>query len=805
MKIIKKYIKEIIILAFSLLVFTNANATDVNIPDSNFKNKLLTANNLNLIARDINSNWITVDVNGDGEIQESEAENVAYLYITEASIASLDGIDKFTNLVYLDCSYNNLTSLDFSSNLSLEILYISNNSINNLNISSNNILTELYCSNNILNTLDVNSNVDLKKLYCNFNNLSVLNLNLNVDLTNLDCSNNNISSLNLETNIALTNLSCGNNSNLNVLDVNDLVNLISLDCRSNNMNNLNLSNNIELRYLVCNSNNLSSLDVSTNTLLINADCDNNVLLELDLSSNSSLTQLKCGNNPNLNYINLKNGNNHNFVYGTFSDFENLANLETICVDEIDSSLATFIDLETTQSLVFTEYCSLTSGLKNEINGNAKIDFALDGCDSSDLSVPNKMIISNNGTESFATFTQNNGNYLIYTNEGDFTTEILNIASYNTINPNLHNNTFTGFDNVFIADFCLAPNATENDVNISIIPVSQARTNFISQYKIVYNNAGNTVLNGSIIFNFNDLKMNFNSANPSENTISENTLTFNYSNLQPYETRIIDLEFDILGDPEVSIGDTLNFSAIINPITDDFTTLDNTFSFDQTVVSSYDPNDIHILEGTQIYISEKDQFLHYVIRFQNTGTADAINVVVKNVLDDKLDWSTLELQSTSHQNRVAITNGNKVEFIFENIHLADSTTDEENSHGYIAYKIKPKLDISVNEIIPSKADIFFDLNAAIETNIASTKFVNTLNIDNNNLANFNIYPIPVKEMLNVSSYLDIKSIHIYNNLGQLIIYNVDKNNINLTTLNSGIYFCKIIDTNGNIGIQKVIKK
>jgi hypothetical protein len=63
-------------------------------------------------------------------------------------------------------------------------------------------------------------------------------------------------------------------------------------------------------------------------------------------------------------------------------------------------------------------------------------------------------------------------------------------------------------------------------------------------------------------------------------------------------------------------------------------------------------------------------LHYMIRFENTGTASAVNIVVKDMIDmDKFDISSLvplEWKSSVYVTRISI--GNKVEFIFENINF-----------------------------------------------------------------------------------------------------------------------------------------
>jgi hypothetical protein len=47
---------------------------------------------------------------------------------------------------------------------------------------------------------------------------------------------------------------------------------------------------------------------------------------------------------------------------------------------------------------------------------------------------------------------------------------------------------------------------------------------------------------------------------------------------------------------------------------------------------------------------------------------------------------------------------------------DSTTTEEDSHGFIAYRVKPLKNVSVGDTIPNRASIYFDFNLPIVTNI-----------------------------------------------------------------------------------------
>ncbi len=310
-----------------------SNAQIVNIPDLNFKNALLNHEPI-------------IDINNDGEIQFSEAENTLELYLENKNISDLAGIESFINLTILSCP---------------------NNQLNNLDVNNNIYLIELNCSNNFLNILEINNHKNLIKLNCNSNSLSTLEVINNLNLTYLRCHSNLLNILNVSNNTNLIELNCSFNS-LNTLDVSNNIYLNRLFCSYNSLTSLDVSNNIDLIWLYCNSNLLNILNINNNTNLTKLYCGYNSLTTLDLSSNSDFNLLHCYDNNDLAYINLKNGNNNNFILsGAFpSIFENLPNLQTVCVDELNTDLTNFILTETGHDVEFTINCPTANTLENTL-------------------------------------------------------------------------------------------------------------------------------------------------------------------------------------------------------------------------------------------------------------------------------------------------------------------------------------------------------------------------------------------------------------------------------------------------------
>ena len=496
----------------------------------------------------------------------------------------------------------------------------------------------------------------------------------------------------------------------------------------------------------------------------------------------------------------------NIIYTntTFYNFVSLSDINGNGKQDIINSTSEVDDAFDDDKILWFENLGF---LTNKISGLVNLDVDNNGCDSSNtLPIPDLLITTQSGTETLSTFTLSNGYYQLFPELGNYTTTITsNLPNYYTANPASYLHNFTDVGNTETANFCLQPNQIVNDLNISIIPLNVARPGFDASYQIVYKNVGTTQLSGNINFEYDNTKLAFLTANQTIASQTANSILFNYTDINPFETRTIMLNFNVLTPPVVNIDDILDFTASINPTTGDITPEDNVYELQQTVVGSYDPNDISVAEGEQILLADADKYLHYIIRFQNTGTAYAQKVRIHNILDDKLDWTTLQLESSSHDNTVEIKNGSEIDFIFNAIYLPDSTTDEPNSHGYIAYKIKPKDNVSVGDVFVNNAAIYFDFNTAINTNTVTTEIVNTLSLNDNNLLNFTVYPVPTTDILKINTKSQVSKIEIYNKLGQLVIENTEKNTINISNLNQGLYFVKVTDINSISNTKKIVKK
>ena len=877
--------KKIYFLVLVLCFFNCLNAQVINFPDANFKTKLLQSNTSNTIAQDINGVYTKIDINNDGQIQISEALNVRNLDINFSEISNLSGIENFTNLVSLHCQFNKLLSLDLSNlsllqyldcndNLlesitlgqsSLKDIDCYNNKLTSLNLSGLSNLNTLNCSNNALSLLDVQESNKLVYLDCFMNKITDLNLAGLSNLQSLNCSENILSALNTSGLTALNSIDCHKNK-LTSLDINENSGLLYLDCLSNLLTNLdlsglsnlnslyfaenqieeiNLSGLSELEYVEFFDNKITSIDFSGLPKIKEIIGGKNPIETIDLSQLPNLEFLWLGYSPihslnlsysnkligfnvsscpNLESVNLKNGNIEDLSYlepelleyfkTDCSNFSNCPKLKYICGDEGElESISQKIAGYNYTDCIVGAYCSFNEGGANyTIQGNNRMDNNKNGCDASDLPATNIKLALNDGIKTETIITNNSGNYSIKVKEGTYTiTPILENADYFTISPSSVNVTFPTDVSPYIQNFCIAPIDTHNDLEITLIPLEVARPGFDTKYKLIYKNKGNQTQSGSVDLNFDDTILDLVVANPLNSTQSANNLSWNYSNLKPFDTREITFTLNVnspMETPAVNNDDILKLTVTIASQDTDETPIDNTFTLNQTVVGSYDPNDKTCLEGSVITPSLIGEYVHYMIRFENTGTYAAQNIVVKDMIDlSKFDISTLIPTSSSHSFVTKISEGNKVEFIFENVNLP---FDDANNDGYIAFKIKTLPTLKVGDSFTNEANIYFDYNFPILTNKATSKFQTTLSNTDFEFSNyFTLYPNPVKDVLNISATqnIEIQSFAIYDILGQLVIAVPNAksvSNIDVSKLRTGAYFIKVKSDLGSSGM-KFIKK
>jgi hypothetical protein len=230
------------------------------------------------------------------------------------------------------------------------------------------------------------------------------------------------------------------------------------------------------------------------------------------------------------------------------------------------------------------------------------------------------------------------------------------------------------------------------------------------------------------------------------------------------------------------------------------------TLEQEVVNSFDPNDKRCLEGKTILPSMVGEYVHYMIRFENTGTASAVNIVVKDEIDTtRFDMSTFVPLGGSYDYYVrTVGDGNTVEFIHEDIFL---DFDDATNDGYVLFKIKTLPTLIEGDTFSNDAEIFFDFNAPIITNDFLTTVNTTASIGSVEDISIKVYPNPTNGLINLTAFSGIKSVSVIDLQGRLLskieYISSDLNqNLDLSGNGSGVYFLKV-ESDAGFSVKKVV--
>ncbi|MFN0202157.1 MAG: T9SS type A sorting domain-containing protein [Bacteroidia bacterium] len=320
--------------------------------------------------------------------------------------------------------------------------------------------------------------------------------------------------------------------------------------------------------------------------------------------------------------------------------------------------------------------------------------------------------------------------------------------------------------------------------------------------ILYKNLGNTTQNVMITYNYPNVVDSIHYTAPAYNSYDPITkiCTWNINNVAPYSTGNIYIDEAI--NTSGIIPSAYPSNANISPYTNDINLSNNEANNTRTIMigTSYDPNNKLVVPqgvGAAGNISPDDSLLTYTINFQNTGTAPAMYVVLRDTLDNDVKVNSFEFIGSSHACSITIENGNILVFKFLNINLPDSTTDEPNSHGFVMYQIKTKENLALGTEIRNAVSIYFDANEPVKTNeTLNTIFWEDVAISATYLQNVSIYPNPTDENSLLSFENKAKEsyeILIYDVIGNLVrklVTNQESVLLGKGELTDGLYFVEV---------------
>ena len=224
------------------------------------------------------------DTNHNGKLDAQELSITEMTITDDYKIKNLEGIRFFEDLEKLDCHGIGLTTLNVGKNFKLRELDCSYNQLKDYLYILSSGLKILNCSHNNLTSMDLGilSGLKLEEVDCSYNNITNIVMDSVGELVKFDCSNNNLMALDVSQCLKLEELNCSGNQ-LMELDVGHQTQLTQLDCSNNKLTELNVKQNGGLISLICNDNQLTTLDLSQNHSLSKLNCAKNRLACVDVT------------------------------------------------------------------------------------------------------------------------------------------------------------------------------------------------------------------------------------------------------------------------------------------------------------------------------------------------------------------------------------------------------------------------------------------------------------------------------------------------------------------------------------------
>jgi len=319
-----------------------------------------------------------------------------------------------------------------------------------------------------------------------------------------------------------------------------------------------------------------------------------------------------------------------------------------------------------------------------------------------------------------TYTFPDGNYFMNFSDtvGNYTLYPDSLPNWNIVTDSLSyqiaiTQNFTSIDSL---DFGYYPSVLIDSIRADITGGLPQCNNAVN-YWLNLANLGTTLPSGVIHLQLDDSISYLSSVVLPDSIIGQN-IYWNYDSLMYFSNQSIQLE--VLMPDFNSMGDTLTSFLNVSVLDLLFNTVyTHSDSLAQVLVCAYDPND-KISEPAGFdslgYISRSTEYIEYTIRFQNTGNDTAQVVRIFDQLDPNLKWQGLSFISSSHTVQIQVDQTGEVEFLFNNIMLPDSNANFLGSQGYVKYRISPNLGLPNGTTLYNTAEIYFDQNPAVITNI-----------------------------------------------------------------------------------------
>ncbi len=331
----------------------------------------------------------------------------------------------------------------------------------------------------------------------------------------------------------------------------------------------------------------------------------------------------------------------------------------------------------------------------------------------------------------------------------------------------------------------------------------------TQLHLHYANIGTEAITANLILDV-DAQLSFVSASVAPDDVTGQLVTWNLGALAPgtsgYITVTIHTPATVAPNAAVDNSVTLNIAeADINLPNNSDHQLGN-------ASTSFDPNDEQV---SDIVITPEEvveqKLLEYTVRFQNTGTAPAVNIVIKDSLDADWDLSTFEMVGASHPYTLTVNNAVAI-WTFANIMLPTEDSDAIGSQGSFHYRMAPRNNLMLGEQLTNRADIYFDYNVPVLTNTTvTTVLMNTAITELGVGDGLSVHPSPSTGLVTVrwaDSQMNNARLSVMDALGRTVYTSnlpTSGRSIDLSFLPAGSYVARLSGDTTDMWTRFVVQR
>ena len=370
-------------------------------------------------------------------------------------------------------------------------------------------------------------------------------------------------------------------------------------------------------------------------------------------------------------------------------------------------------------ITLSDHSTLSGVAYHDVNDNGRRDTTEPG-------LPN-VPIAITGRQNYTIFTDRDGLFTTSVREGKEYT--LTAGSHNCFRLTTEPSAYSVAAANPIPDITFGYSKTADNGNLhTYIDAGTPRCSFEVPFWLTVTNDGCRPLAGTATLVLPD-NITFISTRDSLYSQTDTALTFAFDTLevgQRFQAKVL-----LKMPDETFTGEVLDVQGIATAEMATNEISDTTY-FSEILRCAVDPNDKQVWprrpEASNSNYTRYDETLRYTIRFQNVGNDTAFTVRIEDNLSGNLDWNSLRFLAASHHHSMTLSEGGNLTFLFENILLPDSTTNEVGSHGFVTFEIKPDSTLADFSIIENRAAIYFDYNEPVITNSVTSTIVEVLDAD-----------------------------------------------------------------------------